>query len=219
MSPRPRTVSDEEILGAAGRVIGRVGPTRVTLADVAREVGLSPATLVQRFGSKRGLLLALAEGAAESTGACFEMIRGQHPSPLDALLASATFMAQMVQSPEEMANQLAFLQIDLSDPDFYRHMRKSTDGLQAGYTALLDDAVSAGELVPCDTSRLARAVGSIAGGSLLTWAVVRTGSAEQYVREDLATLLEPYRAKSGIGTPRRPGPVRTPVHTRAVGGA
>ncbi len=34
------------------------GPSRFTLADVADAVGLSPATLVQRFGSKRGLLLA-----------------------------------------------------------------------------------------------------------------------------------------------------------------
>ncbi|MCA1563440.1 MAG: TetR/AcrR family transcriptional regulator, partial [Acidobacteria bacterium] len=42
---------------AAIQVMARLGPVRLTLADVAREIGLSPATLVQRFGSKRGLLL------------------------------------------------------------------------------------------------------------------------------------------------------------------
>jgi AcrR family transcriptional regulator len=215
MSPRPRTVSDEDILGAAARVIGRLGPTRITLADVAKEAGLSPATLVQRFGSKRGLLLALAEGAAESQGACFEMVRAQHASPLGALIASATFMAQMVNSPEEMANQLAFLQIDLSDPDFYRHMRKSNDGLLTGYRALLDEAVTAGELAPCDTHRLARAVGSVAAGSLLGWAIMRSGSAEAYVRDDLATLLEPYRATSRTRTPRGARPRPRPKARRA----
>jgi AcrR family transcriptional regulator len=53
MSPRPRTASDEEILAATHRVISSVGP-RFTLADVAREIGLAPATLIQRFGSKKG---------------------------------------------------------------------------------------------------------------------------------------------------------------------
>ena len=58
MSPRPRTVSDEHIFVATGLAITRLGPTRLTLADVASEVGLSAAALVQRFGSKRQLLVA-----------------------------------------------------------------------------------------------------------------------------------------------------------------
>ena len=81
---RPRTVSDAEILQAAGRAISRIGPVKLTLADVAREVGLSPATLVQRFGSKRGLLLALAESAAASVDDCFAAVRAAHPQPLEA---------------------------------------------------------------------------------------------------------------------------------------
>src|SRR5215218_7030471 len=115
MTPRPRTVPDEDILAATGRIIGRLGPSRFTLADVAREVGLSPATLVQRFGSKRGLMLALAGSAVEFVDACFATLRAAHPdSPLEALLAGATDMARHVASPEEMANHLAFLQLDLS---------------------------------------------------------------------------------------------------------
>ena len=82
MSPRPRTVADDKIIEAAAKVIGRVGPGNLTLADVGKEAGLSAATLVQRFGSKRGLLLAMATSAAESMEACFEMVRAAHPSPL-----------------------------------------------------------------------------------------------------------------------------------------
>src|SRR5215212_10096445 len=113
MPGRPRTASDVTILAAASRAIARLGPARLTLADVAREVGLAPATLVQRFGSKRGLLLALASASSGSADACFVMYRERHPSPADALLASATHMAQFVDTPEELANHLAFLQIDL----------------------------------------------------------------------------------------------------------
>src|SRR5438874_2348746 len=60
MSPRRRATTDEAILMATHSAVTRLGPTRLTLADVAREAGISPATIVQRFGSKRGLLLARA---------------------------------------------------------------------------------------------------------------------------------------------------------------
>ena len=197
MSPRPRTKPNEDILAATATVIGRVGPARFTLADVAAEVGLSPATLVQRFGSKRGLLLALAQGSVGYAEACFAAVRAAHASPLDALLSAATEMTRHTRSPEEMANHLAFLQIDLSDPDFHRLAVEMTRGNLAGYRALLDEAVAAGELIPCHTTRLSFVIDAIAGGALISWAILREGTSEAWVREDLETLLEPYRKQNG----------------------
>ena len=173
--------------------MSKVPPTRFTLAHVAREAGLAPATLVQRFGSKRGLLLAVSSQSAASMDACFDAVRQAHESPLDALLSAATEMARFSTTPEELANSLAYLQIDLSDPDFHRHILESSRAMQRGYRALLDEAVAAGELKPCDTKRLARAVEAVAGGSLIGWAIHRSGKAEAWVRRDLETLLEPYR--------------------------
>lgn len=193
MSPRPRTVTDEAILNATLRAMSRLGPARLTLAEVAKDAGLAPATLVQRFGSKRGLLLRLSTDAAESVDACFTMLRARHRSPLAALIAAASFMTEHTASPEELANHLAFLQIDLSDPDFHRLTLKMSRRNLAGYTALLNDAVKAGELRRCDTARLARAISAVSGGSLIAWAIHREGTARQWVTEDLATLLAPYR--------------------------
>jgi AcrR family transcriptional regulator len=200
MSPRPRTKDDGAILEAAGRIVSRVGPGKFTLADIAREAGLSAATLVQRFGSKRGLMLALAGSARDSVEACFAAVRSAHPSPLAALVAAATEMTNYVQSPEEMANHLAFLQTDLSDPEFYAVMLENSRRIEAGYCRLLEEAVKAGELKPCNSTRLARAVGAMSGGSLIGWAVYRQGTAEAWVRADLATLLDPYRSPA---RPRR----------------
>lgn len=193
MTPRPRTIADADILAAAYRVMSRVGPTKLTLAVIASEAGLAPATLVQRFGSKRGLLLALSSGAAEFVDSCFAEMRAQHASPLEALFAAATVMAQSTTTPQEMANHLAYLQIDVSDPDFHRHILDNTERTIAGYRALLEEAVAAGELAPCDTARLARAISSMSGGSLLSWAILRDGTSLDWVRGDLATLLDPYR--------------------------
>ena len=196
MSPRPRTIDDGAILEAAARTISRLGPSNVTLADVAAAVGLSPATLVQRFGSKRGLMLALAEQGVAAVDACFAAARAAHRTPLAALVAAATEMTRYVDTPEEMANHLAFLQIDLSDPEFYRLMFENSTRTLAGYKALLDEAVKDGELVKCDTRRLAGAVVSMAGGSPIAWAVMRQGTAAQFVRRDLQTLLAPYKTRS-----------------------
>ena len=203
MTPRPRTIDDAGILEAAARIISRHGPARFTLADVGNEVGLSAADLVLRFGSKRELMLALARSARDSVDACFDVVRAANPSPLAAVLAAGTEMTRYVTSPEEMSNHLAFLQADLSDPDFYAVLLENSRRIVAGYRRLLDEAVAARELVPCDTARLARAVDAVAGGSLIGWAVHRKGTAEAWVRTDLNTLLEPYRLKGRAARSRR----------------
>jgi AcrR family transcriptional regulator len=118
MSPRPRTVEDAEIFAATARAVGRLGPVRLTLADVAREAGLTAAALVHRFGSRRGLLLAFVQQGPSMVDDCFVAVRATHASPLAALVAAATDMAEHVRSPDELVNSLAFLQIDLTDPDF-----------------------------------------------------------------------------------------------------
>ena len=215
MAPRPRTIDDAGILEAAGRIIVRLGPGKFTLADVAAEVGLSAAALVRRFGSKRGLMLALARSARDSVDACFDMVRVSHRSPLASLLAAATEMTRYVNSPEEMSNHLAFLQTDLSDPDFYAVMLENARRILDGYRRLLDEAVAARELVPCDTARLARAVDAVAGGSLIGWAVYRQGTAEAWVRHDLDTLLEPYRRKKMRAGSRVTAPIqRQPLNAQ-----
>lgn len=193
--PRPRTASDVSILDAAFRVIVRLGPANVTLADVAREAGLAAATLVQRFGSKRGLLLALCKLNMESMDGCFAAIRAEHSSPLESLIVAATTMAQHVTSAEELANGLAFLQMDINDPEFRAVALQNSKALLAGYKSLIDDAIAANELMRCDSKKLAQAVSSMAGGSIIGWAIMREGKAAVWVGSDVLTLLEPYRAK------------------------
>jgi AcrR family transcriptional regulator len=198
MSPRPRTVSDEHILQATQRVMSRLGPTRLTLAAVASEAGLAAATLVQRFGSKRGLMRALWASALDGRdGGCFDARLPANRSAVDALVDAATMMARGTKSADELANSLAFLQIDLTDPEFYPNMLTLSEQTEAGYRALLDEAVRRREIVKCDTARLARAVHAMAGGSLVAWGVFRKGNAERWVRTDLDTLIGPYRARPG----------------------
>ncbi|MEA2247747.1 MAG: hypothetical protein QOH46_2276 [Solirubrobacteraceae bacterium] len=191
--PRPKTIDDSAVLDAAVRVIDRAGPSNLTFAAVAREVGLSPATLVQRFASRRGLLLAIARRAAEDAGSSLREAARRHRSPLRALIAGLVGMSSPVASPEAMANQLAFLQIDLSDPDFHRLALAHTAAVRSEIETILDAAVAAGELAIPDTSRLAGAVQTTYNGAMITWAIYRKGRLDTWLRRELDTLLAPHR--------------------------
>src|SRR5262245_33089430 len=99
MSPRPRKASDEAVFGAAMRAMSHFGPSQLTLSHVATEAGLTAGALVQRFGSKRGLLLALMERYSTSGREMFDVLRASSPSPLGAIHAYARCMAQMGETP------------------------------------------------------------------------------------------------------------------------
>ena len=192
---RTRTKPDAAVLEAAHRVIARLGPAQFTLADVAKETGLAPATLIQRFGSKRGLLLALAKIAAEGAGACFEMVRAGNRSPLKALFASFAEMARLAETPEVLANNLAFLQMDLTDPEFRPWTVMNSRATLAGFRELLEDAIREGELMRCDTEGLARLIQAATHGSMVAWAFHQEGAVEEWLRRDMEMLLRPYRVK------------------------
>ncbi|MEV4380036.1 helix-turn-helix domain-containing protein [Streptosporangium sp. NPDC049644] len=187
---RPRATSDTEMLTATARAIGAHGPATLTLAHVAAEAGVSPATLSQRFGSKRGLLLAFAADAAADAAAPYQRARAAHDSPLAALHAVADEFASHMSAPEEMANHLSMLQLDLADPEFRVHAAAHARAVDAALRELLTDAVAGGEL-PCgtDVPRLARAVQITTYGSLLRWALTGDGDPTVLLHEDLDHLL------------------------------
>ncbi len=196
MSPRPRKASDEEVFVAAQRIMSRLGPAQWTLADIAAEAGLTAGALVQRFGSKRGLLVALTAQVAAATPAMFAGLRAAHPSPLAALRAYADCMAQMGESPGGLAHHLAYLQLDLTDPDLHRHVREQARATRKALGTLLEEAVAAGELAASvDTGALARMVEVTVSGSLLTWAFYQEGTAASWVGQDLEAVLQPYLAR------------------------
>lgn len=198
MSPRPRKVSDKQLCAAAHAVMNRVGPRELTLATIAREAGVTAAVLVQRFGSKRALLLALFEEAAGGAKDFLAALKTQHASPLAALFAYADCMSGMASSPAALARNLAYLQIDLTDPDFRKLLVKQARATRAGLQRLLEAAVKAGELARnLEPAQLARSVEATLSGSMLTWAFYRQGTAAQWIRTDLEAVLAPYLRKRG----------------------
>ena len=193
MSPRPRKVSDEEIYGATYRAMSRLGPGELTLAEIAAEAGVTAGALSQRFGSKRQLLLALSEGAAASAGVFIRELAAQHASPLSAVRAYAECLAHLASSPAALARNLAYLQIDLADPEFRRHLSVQARGTRDGLQELLSAAVAAGELeAGTDVEALARTVDVALNGSLLSWAHFQDETPAHWLRGNVDAVLRPY---------------------------
>lgn len=191
MSPRPRTIDDGAILAACQRVMQRVGPARFTLALVGEEAGISAATVVQRFGSKRRLLRAMSASATGFAPAMAAELRAAHPSPLAAARAFLLGFAHMASSPREMAHHLAWLQMDLTDPVMLRHLASMSEEHREVVAGLLEEAVAAGELVPGDMQALARVLLALVTGGLLAWATHREGTAREWLARDLEVVLAP----------------------------
>jgi len=200
---RPRTITDEAILTALARAISRVGPARLTLAEVAAEAGIAAPTIAQRFGSKRNLLLAFSAQASRQLEASFTRARASHGSPLAALLSDPLGATAAMDSPAALAHHLAFLQLELADPEFHQHVLEHARVARAQIRLLLEAAVERGELGPCDTESLAQAIHVTYNGTLITWAIFRQRPLALQLRRDLEFILEPFRAPGSSGQPAR----------------
>jgi AcrR family transcriptional regulator len=196
VSPRPRKASDEQVFAATYRVMQRTGPVELTLAEIATEAGMTAGALVQRFGSKRGLLLALSDAYAASAGGLIEQLRAEHDSPLDALRAYVACMSGMAASPAALARNLAYLQNDLTDPELRKRLVKQARLVRAGLQQLIEEAVERRELSPStDARQLTRTVEAVISGSMMTWAIYGEGTAARWMREEIDAVLSPYLAK------------------------
>jgi len=190
---RPQKATDEQIFAAAYRVMQRVAPPEFTLGAIAAEAGVTAGLLVQRFGSKRGLMVRLAELSAGASAGFIEGLRDRYASPLAVLRAYVDCMADLAASPEAFSRSLAYLVDDLRDPDLRRHLETQARRTRGAITKLLTDAVARGELVGrANPKQLARTVETIIGGSMLTWATYRKGAAVRWMRQDLELVLAPF---------------------------
>src|SRR5262245_22546482 len=183
MSPRRRKAEDVEVFGALVRVMLRRGPAELTLREIAAEAGLTAGALVQRFGSKRAMLLAHARHAAATGDIGVPVPRPRTASPLESLRSVTAVHAQLAGSPRAALRNLAYLHNDLADPALRRHLLRMSRAARAHYEQLVAAAVAAGELhADTDVPALARSIEVTLNGSFLAWTLYREGSAAEWLR-------------------------------------
>lgn len=102
-------------------------------------------------------------------------------------------MAHLAKSPDALARNLAYLQIDLIDPDFRKPLVTNAKATRKELEALIREAIEARELrTGTDARSLALTIETVVSGALLTWAVHREGSAAAWMRARVDSVLAPY---------------------------
>lgn len=114
--PRPRTIPDEALLDGALAVMRRAGPEGITFAAVAAETGLSPATLVQRFGGKAALMQAALLRAWDLLDASTAEVDAAAPPGPAGAVALLVALSGDYDAGQDYAEGLLVLREDLRDP-------------------------------------------------------------------------------------------------------
>jgi AcrR family transcriptional regulator len=176
MSPRLRQIADQQIAEHAAQLLTEAGPEAVTFAEVSKQCGLAPATLVQRFGQKDVLIGAAVQAVQARLTATFNDAARLNP-PLVAVVRALQSWA---------ASHAAMLRLSLSTglAAYSLELRKQISFALAA-------AVEAGELPRCDVAMLARTLQITFTGAVAVAALER-GEANVEVAQSIEMQLSSY---------------------------
>lgn len=185
---RPRKISDEELLAATGRAIGRHGPG-FTLAQVADEAGVAVGTVAGRFGSKRHLLLAMMTFARAGVAPRMRAVAREH-DPVAAITAAAIVTAEGLDDPATASNHLGQLGVDLADPALRSGFAAQRSSVHEVLTDLFATADLPGAPPPAQAARI---IAALTHGVLLDWALNPGEAIADALKADVEAVLATWR--------------------------
>lgn len=202
--PRPKLLSDDDVLDATRRVIRRRGPVQFTLADVAAEVGLARATLIQRFENRAGLFRrVMRRGTDRLTSELAALPDGVGAQAVWRFLRALV----SVLDSERINEYLLTVVEEMSDPVLADLARRRLHIIRQAISARLPTTTTLGR------AEAARHLQSVLQGASMQWAVEREGELSHFVasqtRSALALLFpgETFALRASTGQ-RRSGAKR-----------
>ncbi len=151
------SLTPDRILDAAEETLTRFGPTKTTVVDVARALGVSHGSVYRHFASKAALRDAVTERWLERVAVPLEKIVAEDgPAPerlrrwFDRLIAIKRQKARV--EPELFATYLAIFAQSRAV------VRTHVEHLSAQIAAILADGIARGEFADCDPVATGRAI-------------------------------------------------------------
>ena len=196
--PRRKQVPDTDVLDVALDVLHTRGPQACTFAALAEASSLAPATLVQRFGSKAGLLRRVLLHAWDRLERrTTELGTAAERSTAGAVAFLVGLSEQYGGGIDSYADALLVLREDLLDPEVRRRGTDWRRALTGVLDACLDGPPGVGDLVATYWQ-----------GTLLWWSFDPrepvTAHVERELTRFLGTVLSPAAGSARAGT--RTGP-------------
>ena len=141
--PRPATDKRESILGAALRLIARLGLHNTPMSSVAREAGVAAGTLYLYFPSKEAMINALFLDLLEDQSRATPIEPAAHDEPRDALWHYWHRLARWYLDNPEASSVLHQCQ---SSAILTEETRAAQQRMEAAGVEQFDDAVARGFL-------------------------------------------------------------------------
>jgi AcrR family transcriptional regulator len=179
--PRSKTIPDDVLLSAGLDIVHRSGPEALTFSALASSVGLAGSTIVQRFGSKAGLLRSTLLFAWDEldrrTAEAVAATSGDAGGVVDLLVALSGSYEE-----NDFADQLMVLREDLRDPVLRQRG-------QAWIATLADTIETRLADVPGGSSGLGGLVVAHWQGTVTVWGFTRPGPLPDFVRQSVDHLV------------------------------
>ena len=176
LMPRRKTISDEEILDRALPLMASAWPAGFTLADLGRELGIAPATLLQRFGDKQTLI----ERAFSRDNERFVQWIEDLPTGVgaDVVIKIYSDATKLFGDNPNLADHLLWLREDIRDPMMNRLSLERFKLFRAAIVKRLPPM-----RVPANTA--ARLLDAQYHGAVVQWALEPRGRLYDFMKRSL----------------------------------
>lgn len=110
---RPRTIPDEDVFAAIRALLAQGGDKAVAFSSVARATGLAAPTLVQRYGSREGMVKAALLAAWDALDTRTDQAEASAPLNGKGAVALLKALGDQDSGPDD----LALLAVEFRDAD------------------------------------------------------------------------------------------------------
>jgi len=171
-SLEPKVFSAHELKLVRGtyRAMARVGTQQLSLRDIAKELGVSPALLVYHFGSKDNLLVETMHWAlAGSVGRIERRVAGiDDPQEALAAILDAVFVGPRANRDFYLI-YMDLVQYSVRHESFTTLAALLRQHITDSYAAIIRRGVDAGVFEAADIDLAARQVRAIVEGGFMQW--------------------------------------------------
>lgn len=186
-----KIIDDQSVLEKALLVISEHGPDNFTLADVGKAVGLAPATLMQRFGSKQKLLMLAAKQANVKLKHDLDVLKRKKLAWDRELIHLLSAIPEGFGSRQDIANSLGVLKLDMIDPELHPIARKLFESLRQRIEELLLEGQACAQLDSSfDVKAITWELDALRHGLVIQWTLSGKGTLEKWMQKGFKQYLE-----------------------------
>lgn len=188
--PRTKIMADVAVLKLIVEVIIEKGATTFSLQDLSKKTGLSPATLLQRFGSKKNILHRAIELANEDLKQKLNNSASDSKSIIQQIINIYLDLSLSFSKPADIANGLDILKLDILEKklndltrNYYKIRRNKI------YTLIKLAQKQQEILINHGAKEIAWNLECLWQGSIMLWALTGSGELKKWLKSRFTSYL------------------------------